>query len=144
MNRFRGNSYMILSRDGSMTMVNFFRPEQGHWELTEKGLLIYDPEFPERGSQVLPVRRRSGRRIVLLLPFADGAVGVGMVRVPEAEAVNTEPSPRPRAARDPRRGGRHQGLSLKDVKVEKLDLSEAFHKEKPDARHTPASLWGDL
>lgn len=82
----RGNAVMCLQKDGSMKMVNLFRPNEGHWEATPKGLLIHDPKFPERGSQILPVRKRDDNRIWLLLPFSGGAVGIGMVRASEGEA----------------------------------------------------------
>lgn len=82
---FKGNSYMSLRGDGSMKMVNFFRPEEGRWELTERGLLIHDPKHPERGTQILTVRKRDKDRIWLLLPFSAGSTGIGMVRVPDGE-----------------------------------------------------------
>jgi hypothetical protein len=80
-NRFKGTCLMTLRKDGTMRMVNLFRPPEGRWEVTDQGLLIYDPKYPERGSQVLPVRKRDENRIWLLLPFAQGSSGIGMIRV---------------------------------------------------------------
>lgn len=87
---FRGHSLMCLRKDGSMTMINFFNPAEGRWEVTGQGLLIYDPKFPERGSQILPVRKRDNDRIWLLLPFSGGSVGIGMIRVAEEEPTRTD------------------------------------------------------
>jgi len=82
---FRGNAFMVLRPDGTMKMVNLFQPKEGRWELTPRGLLIHDPRYPERGSQVLPVRKRGEDRIWVLLPFTGGAAGIGMERVSELE-----------------------------------------------------------
>ena len=79
--RFRGNCLMTLHTDGTMKMVNLFRPSEGRWEMTDRGLVLYDPRYPERGSQVLPIRKRDENRIWLLLPFTHGSTGIGMVRV---------------------------------------------------------------
>jgi len=88
---FRGNSFMVLRPDGTMKMINLFRPKEGRWELTPGGLLIHDPRYPERGSQVLPVRKRGEDRIWVLLPFTGGAAGIGMVRVSEVELERNAP-----------------------------------------------------
>ena len=127
--RFRGKAFMVLNKDKTMKMVNLFRPRQGKWELTERGLLIYDPRFIERGSQVLVVKKRGKDRLLLLLPFAGGSTGVGMVRVPEGEAAAAASRPTVTPSRRATGRGRYRGLTLKDVKVEKLDFSEAFHGE---------------
>ncbi len=82
---FKGNAFMSLDKDGALKMVNFFRPKQGRWELTRAGILIHDPNHPERGSQVLPIRKRDKDRIWVLLPFTGGATGIGMVRVSDEE-----------------------------------------------------------
>lgn len=82
---FRGSSFMVLRSDGTMSMVNLFRPKEGRWELTPRGILIFDPRYPERGTQVLPVRKRGQDRIWILLPFSGGAAGIGMARVSEQE-----------------------------------------------------------
>jgi hypothetical protein len=88
--QFKGQAYMSLNRDGTMKMVNLFRPQEGRWELSADGVVIFDPRYPERGSQLLPVKKRDKDRIWLLLPFAGGAAGIGMVRVPEGEMALTE------------------------------------------------------
>lgn len=124
--RFRGNAFMVLNKDKTMKMVNFFRPQQGKWELTERGLLIYDPRFIERGSQVLVVKKRGKDRLLLLLPFAGGSTGVVMVRVPEGEAAASSKRTPKRSRRTTGRR-RYRGLTPENVKVRKLDLSEAFH-----------------
>jgi hypothetical protein len=87
--QFRGQSYMSLNKDGTMKMVNLFRPPEGRWELSADGVVIFDPRYAERGSQLLPVKKRDKDRIWLLLPFAGGAAGIGMVRVPDAELAST-------------------------------------------------------
>lgn len=79
----RSDAVMNLKRDGTMTMTNLFRPNEGAWEMTASGLVIYDPKRPERGSQTLPVKKRDQNRIWLLLPFTGGSAGVGMKRAPE-------------------------------------------------------------
>jgi len=91
----KGSSYMSLRWDGTMKMVNFFRPAEGRWELTAQGLLIHDPSHPERGSQVLSVRKRDSNRIWILLPFAGGSTGIGMVRVSEEELERVKSKPDP-------------------------------------------------
>jgi hypothetical protein len=97
----RGHALMCLQKDGSMKMVNLFRPSEGQWEVTQRGLLIHDPKFPERGSQVLPVRKRDDNRIWLLLPFSGGAVGIGMVRASDGEASCSESKPNTNSAKRP-------------------------------------------
>jgi hypothetical protein len=82
---FRGHSFMTLDKDGSIKMVNFFKPDEGRWELTADGIAIVDPRFPERSSQVLPIRKRDIDRIWVLLPFSGGSAGIGMVRVKDEE-----------------------------------------------------------
>ncbi len=82
---FKGQALMSLQKDGTMKMVNLFRPSEGRWDLSADGVVIYDPRYPERGSQLLPVKKRDKDRIWLLLPFAGGATGIGMVRVPDGE-----------------------------------------------------------
>lgn len=89
----KGHAVMCLRKDGSMKMFNLFRPNEGQWEVTQRGLLIYDPKFPERGSQLLQVRKRDGDRIWLLLPFSGGAVGIGMIRALDGEAACSDPKP---------------------------------------------------
>jgi len=69
-----------INSDGTYTMTNLFRPAKGRWEISEKGLIIYDPVFPERGTQLIPVRKRDENRIWLLLPFSGGSIGIGMIR----------------------------------------------------------------
>jgi hypothetical protein len=83
--QFKGQARMSLNRDGTMKMINLFRPKEGRWELSADGVVIFDPRYPERGSQLLPVKKRDKDRIWLLLPFAGGAAGIGMVRVPDGE-----------------------------------------------------------
>ncbi len=87
--QFKGQAQMSLNRDGTMTMVNLFRPPEGRWEISADGVVIFDPRYPERGSQLLPVKKRDKDRIWLLLPFAGGAAGIGMVRVPDGELAST-------------------------------------------------------
>ncbi len=87
--QFKGQAHMSLNKDGTMKMVNLFRPQEGRWELSADGVVIFDPRYPERGSQLLPVKKRDKDRIWLLLPFAGGAAGIGMVRVPEGEMALT-------------------------------------------------------
>jgi hypothetical protein len=88
--RFKGNALMRLRPDGTVRMVNLFRPNEGRWELSDQGLLIYDPDNPELGSQVLPVRKRQDGKIWLLLPFSAGATGIGLERVSEKEVALLE------------------------------------------------------
>ncbi len=78
-----GNSLMILRSDGTMEMRKLFIPSQGVWELTASGILIHDPKHPERPPRLLPVKKRSDDGIWILLPFSNGAVGIGMVKVSE-------------------------------------------------------------
>lgn len=82
---YRGTAYMSLYEDGSMRMVNLFQPEDGKWDLSEEGIIIYDPEHPERVSKIIPVRKRGQDFIWLILPFAGGASGIGMARVSHEE-----------------------------------------------------------
>jgi hypothetical protein len=91
---FKGNAFMSIQRDGKIKMVNLFRPAEGRWELSHQGLLIYDPDHPDRGSRILPIRKRDADRIWVLLPFTGGASGIGMVRVPSEapqELLQSEP-----------------------------------------------------
>lgn len=82
---FRGRAFMSLGKDGSMKMVNLFRPSEGRWELTDEGIVLFDPRYSDRVAQILPVRKRDHDRIWLLLPFTGGSSGIGMQRVSEEE-----------------------------------------------------------
>jgi hypothetical protein len=105
---FRGNAFMVLRPDGTMSMINLFRPKEGRWEWTSKGILLYDPRYPERGTQVLPVKKRGPDSIWVLLPFAGGAAGIGMVRASESELERN-------AARPPEKGIRRQSSPEREV-----------------------------
>ncbi len=87
---FKGHSFMSLDKDGAIKMVNFFKPDEGRWEVTADGIAIVDPRFPERSSQVLPIRKRDNDRIWVLLPFSGGSAGIGMVRVKDEELKNVK------------------------------------------------------
>jgi len=76
----RTQAILEINQDRTFNMSNLFRPSKGRWELSEKGLLIYDPAAPERGTQLIPIRKRDNNKIWLLLPFSHGSIGVGMVR----------------------------------------------------------------
>ncbi|MGC8604602.1 MAG: hypothetical protein ACP5VS_13085 [Desulfomonilaceae bacterium] len=76
----RTEATLEINKDGTFSMSHLFRPEKGRWELSDKGLLIYDPKAIERGTQLIPVRKRDKNRIWMLLPFAQGAIGIGMER----------------------------------------------------------------
>jgi hypothetical protein len=86
---FRGHAIMSLNKDGTMKMVNLFRPQEGRWELSADGIVIFDPRYPERGSQLLPIKKRDKDRIWLLLPFSGGSTGIGMVRIPDGDLAVT-------------------------------------------------------
>jgi hypothetical protein len=77
-----------INADGTYTMTNLFRPAKGRWEISEKGLIIYDPVFPERGTHLIPVRKRDENRIWLLLPFSGGSIGIGMIREGQPTRTN--------------------------------------------------------
>jgi hypothetical protein len=89
---FRGQALMTLTTDGEIKMTNLFRPAEGRWELSSDRLIVYDPRFPDRTPQYLPVRKRDKDRIWLLLPFTGGSAGIGMVRVPEGMTTSAKPS----------------------------------------------------
>ncbi len=89
---FRGNAFMSIHPDGTVKMVNLFRPAEGKWELSEEGMVIYDPERPQRISHVLPIRKRDQDHIWVLIPFTGGASGIGMVRVSEEDSSAPESS----------------------------------------------------
>lgn len=76
----RSQAVLEINSDGTFSMSHLFRPAQGRWELTAKGLLIYDPAAPDRGTQLIPIRKRDTNKIWLLLPFSGGSIGIGMVR----------------------------------------------------------------
>jgi hypothetical protein len=110
---FKGQALMALNKDGTMKMVNLFRPPEGRWEASADGVVIFDPRYPERGSQLLPIKKRDKDRIWLLLPFAGGAAGIGMVRVPDGEVpligtqIVKDPKKRSRNSYQPRIPVRH-------------------------------------
>lgn len=85
----RGQALMSLTREGEIKMTSFFIPAEGRWEVTSEGILILDPRFPDRQPQLLPVRKRDNDKIWILLPFTGGSAGIGMVRVPDANASLT-------------------------------------------------------
>jgi hypothetical protein len=104
---YSGRSYMSLHEDGSVRMLNLFQPERGRWDLTERGIVLYDPTHPNRVSKLIPVRKRNEDFVWLILPFAGGANGIGMVRVSsddyEDEDKKTDSS-RPRSKRSSQTG----------------------------------------
>lgn len=83
----RAGGFMTIHKDGTIEMVHLFRPAKGRWELTERGLLLYDPRFPERGTQLLQIRKRDNDHIWVLLPFSGGATGIGLMRVADRSEV---------------------------------------------------------
>jgi hypothetical protein len=83
--RVESNAFMSLREDGTVKMVNLFWPSEGRWDICEQGIIIHDPNRPDRGSQLIPVRKRDDNRIWLLLPYSGGANGIGMVKVTEDE-----------------------------------------------------------
>lgn len=89
---FKGNAFMSIHPDGTVRMVNLFRPAEARWELSDEGMVIYDPERPQRVSHILPIRKRDQNHIWVLLPFTGGASGIGMVRVLE-ENVSASGNP---------------------------------------------------
>lgn len=97
---FRGRAFMSLREDGTVHMVNLFRPTDGRWEPCPEGILLFDPQRPERPPQVLPVRRRDENRIWVLLPFTGGASGIGMKRVSAEEMLKPEKPPRERRKKE--------------------------------------------
>jgi hypothetical protein len=89
---FRGQALMSLTKDGEIKMTNFFRPAEARWELSSDRLIVYDPKFPERSPQALPVRKRDKDKIWILLPFTGGSAGIGMVRVENEATTSVKPA----------------------------------------------------
>lgn len=124
-----GRGFMCLREDGGATMVNLFKPEKARWEVSGRGIAIFDAERPERGTQFVPVMKRDENRIWLLLPFAGGAAGIGMVRVTE-EAMNAEiaaaskPTPQPTARQRSSSGSRIETVTDYSIKFDHGDLSK--------------------
>jgi hypothetical protein len=87
---YSGTASMSLNKDGTLRTENFLGPAEGRWELTARGIVIHDPKYPERGSKLLTVHKRDKDRIWVFLPFSDGAVGVGMVKLSEEEASKSD------------------------------------------------------
>jgi hypothetical protein len=128
--QFKGQAHMSLNKDGTMKMVNLFRPPEGRWELSAEGVVIFDPRHPERGSQLLPVKKRDKDRIWLLLPFAGGAAGIGMVRVPDAEMA----LPGTQIVKDPKKRSRNsyrQRISVGQEPEVPATLSDELKTEIP-------------
>jgi hypothetical protein len=124
---FRGQATMSLNNDGTMKMVNLFRPSEGRWELSADGLVIFDPRYPERGSQLLPVKKRDKDRIWLLLPFAGGATGIGMERVPDGEMALTGTQ----IVKDPKKRSKNSYRSRPPVRQEPADPVAPSDDSKP-------------
>lgn len=133
---YRGRSYMSLRDDGSVRMLNLFQPERGKWDLTEKGIVLYDPDHPDLVSKLIPIRKRSEDFIWLILPFAGGANGIGMVRVSEEEYAAAEQrvvNETPRTVRSmesaqsrPKRTRDHTSFAHRH---RVLDEGDAFHAD---------------
>ncbi len=87
---FRETGFARFNKDGTMRMVNLFQPNEGMWEVTNKGLILRDPRYPEAPAQVVPVRKRDENRIWLLMPFSGGAIGIGLVRTPREDIPVSE------------------------------------------------------
>ncbi len=86
----RGHAFMSVHPDGTIKMVNLFKPDEARWNLSEDAIIIYDPERPQRVSHIVPIRKRDQNRIWLLLPFSGGASGIGMIRVSEGKITAVE------------------------------------------------------
>ncbi len=106
----RGRGLMTLNRDGTIEMEHLFRPSKGKWELNDRGLLIYDSRFPERGTQLLQIRKRDKDHIWVLLPFSGGATGIGLARVSDRSSIRRKTKERGRSERSSAgsRSSRHQ------------------------------------
>jgi hypothetical protein len=141
---YTGNSLMTLNADGTVEMINFFVPERGRWKLTEQGLVLDDPASLKRQSQAIAVRKRGKDRIWLMLPFAGGAVGLGMSRVPEADVLEAKF----RAMRNHTLQGHPMGSRstsrLEDIRITDIDDSDT--SAQPSDRHDGAypGFGGDL
>jgi hypothetical protein len=83
--KLNGNALMAIRADGTMKMIRLFQPAEGRWEMTEEGIRFHDPDHPERGTQTFGIRKRDENRIWMLLPFAGGATGIGMVRIDQEQ-----------------------------------------------------------
>lgn len=128
---------MILRSDGTMEMVNLFRPEQGRWKLSTEGLLIQDPAHPGRGWQAIPVRKRGEDGIWLFLPFSGGATGVGMERVDEQRVYEENQRSEERTFR---KGRIHpRGTQFRRVRRRAREVEASRHLESHnESRSTPA------
>ena len=129
--RYRGDAFMELSEDGTIRMINLFLPELGRWEISDKGVIIYDPKHPERGSQMIPIRKRDRDRMWMLLPFAGGANGLGMERVDHAEFQEALKRPKKEPLRRFRGGRRGTGRGMSGF----VDPGSGF---QPQERLAPA------
>lgn len=79
---FREKGFVRFNKDGTMRMANLFQPSEGRWEVTEKGLVLTDPRYPDAPPRVVPLRKRDENRMWLLIPFSGGAIGIGLARTP--------------------------------------------------------------
>lgn|GEM_PF-1727311 len=89
---FRKTGFVKFNKDGTMRMVNFFQPSDGQWEITNKGLILKDPRYPEAPQRLVPIRKRDDNRIWMLIPFSRGAIGIGLERT-NREDIPIEESP---------------------------------------------------
>ncbi len=137
--RFTGNALMRLRPDGTVKMVNLFLPHEGRWELSDQGLLIYDPDNPERGSQVLPVRKGRDGKIWLLLPFSGGATGIGLERVPERDVALLEKKAEKEARQPfvPTLRKKRSGLKNAKKAPEKEEKEQEFYGLDPVSQEQP-------
>lgn len=87
---FKGQAFMMLHKDGTMKMVNLFKPSEGRWELCSEGIMIFDPVLKEKSTQILPIRKRDKDKIWVLLPFTGGSAGIGMVRITENQSADKQ------------------------------------------------------
>lgn len=135
--RARSTCGMILRSDGTMQMVNLFRPEQGRWKLSTEGLLIHDPAHPGRGWQAIPVRKRGEDGIWLFLPFSGGATGIGMERVYEERAYEENVPSNERTFRKSRIPP--QGTQSRRVRSRTREVEAPQHAESQnESRQAPA------
>jgi hypothetical protein len=131
----RGRGLMTLNRDGTIEMEHLFRPAKGKWELNDRGLLIYDPRFPERGTQLLQIRKRDKDHMWVLLPFSGGATGIGLARVIDRSEIRREMKERDRSERSPVRSRSKQRQPREEAQpraVPGWDPNEADNESSPD------------
>ncbi len=140
----KGRGLMTVNADGTIKMSNLFKPDAGHWELTQDGIKITDPSLPDHTPQLLPIRKRDANHIWVLLPFTGGAAGIGMARVVEDAAAPVVSDKREETKSEAKQQRTRRSVFQDRRPYQRWDQPGAMRRQDSDTESTPMSGFGSF